>query len=132
MDINILSLIPVIVLMVGVEGKLLCQLSGEHYKPCDSFPNTNQVCCVDSEVNDDILTTISSNLNQDSDKNFGKLVIPGTSFTIIDELFTEIKFEKIFIENNKILKQIKPKAFKKRNLKSLTILEGNSPKSGTE
>ncbi len=115
-----MSLICVIIVM-KTEGKLFCKKTGEHYKPCECFPNTSQVYCVGPQVNDDVLTTISGILNEDSDKNVGKIVIRETNIKIIDELFTEIKFEKIFIQNNKLLTQIKSKAFKKGNLKSLTI-----------
>jgi len=119
------------VVLVQTQGKLFCKKSGEHYKPCECFPNTSQVYCVGPQVNDDILTTISDILNEDSDKNIRKILISETNIKIIDELFTEIKLEKIFIQNNKFLTQIKPKAFKKGNLKSLTIynniiLEDNS------
>ncbi len=65
--------------MVETEGKLFCKKTEEHNKPCGCFPNTSQVYCVSPEVNDDILTMISSILNEDSDKNFGELIIRETN-----------------------------------------------------
>jgi hypothetical protein len=84
---------------------------------------SGQIQCIGEEVNEDVLKKINDNLKNDSNKTqeINLILIQNTSISKIDELFTDIKFKKIFIENNKNLNYISPRAFARAILKSLVI-----------
>ncbi len=106
----------------SIIAKLMCQESID-YKPCDCFPMSGQIQCIGEEVNEDILKKINDNLKNDSSntQEINLILIQSTNISEIDDLFTDIKFRKIFIENNKNLNTISKNAFARGILKSLVI-----------
>jgi hypothetical protein len=106
----------------NIIAELMCR-KGIDYKPCDCFPTLGQVQCIGKNVTEEILKKINDNLKIDSSntKEINLILIQSTNISKIGDLFTDIKFRKIIIENNKNLNTISKNAFARGILKSLVI-----------